>query len=86
MPAEQIDSVFDVGAARFDSLVVAGDDVRYTPGELVAVVEGLREHDLVVPTSVDQSRGWQHRPIQRRACCVGRWAVLIRSRTLRVGT
>ena len=61
VPAEQIDSVFDVGAARFDSLVVAGDDVRYTPGELVAVVEGLREHDLVVPTSVDQSRGWQHR-------------------------
>jgi hypothetical protein len=53
--------VTGVQAARWERVVVADDDVRYTPGTLLAVVEGLDVADLVRPQNFFTSLPWHAR-------------------------
>ena len=47
-----------IAAARHERVVVADDDVRYSPAELVAVVAALRAADVVLPQNHPTSWPW----------------------------
>jgi CBS domain-containing protein len=64
-----------IAAARHERVVVADDDVRYSPAELAAVVAALRGADVVLPQNHPTSWPWwawweSGRVLLNRACAV----------------